>query len=54
MRGLQKLGKRLRAYLDNAPLHTKPGALEIEAHKLLVKSAGAANVKQGHFHRFAH
>lgn len=54
MRGLQKLGKRLRAYLDNAPLHTKPGAMEIEAHKLLVKSAGAANVKQGHFHRFAH
>ena len=54
MRAMQKLGKRLRAYLDNAPLHTKPGALEIEAHKRLVKSAGAANVKQGHFHRFAH
>jgi phosphatidylserine/phosphatidylglycerophosphate/cardiolipin synthase-like enzyme len=54
MRAMQKLGKRLRAYLDNAPLHTKKGALEIEAHKLLVKSAGAANVKQGHFHRFAH
>lgn len=54
VRGLQKLGKRLRAYLDDAPLHTKAGALEIEAHKLLVKSAGAANVKQGHFHRFSH
>jgi phosphatidylserine/phosphatidylglycerophosphate/cardiolipin synthase-like enzyme len=54
LRVMQKLGKRLRAFLDNAPLHTKPGALEIEAHKLLVKSAGAANVKQGHFHRFAH
>ncbi|HEY0407622.1 MAG TPA: phospholipase D-like domain-containing protein [Pyrinomonadaceae bacterium] len=54
IRGMQKLGKRLRAFLDDAPLHTKPGALEIEAHKLLVKSAGAANVKQGHFHRFAH
>lgn len=54
MRGLQKLGKRLRAFLDDAPLHTKPGALEIEAHKMLLKSAGAANVKQGHFHRFAH
>jgi hypothetical protein len=52
--GLQKLGSRLRAYLDNAPLHTKPGAMEIQAHQLLVKSAGAANVKQGHFHRFAH
>jgi phosphatidylserine/phosphatidylglycerophosphate/cardiolipin synthase-like enzyme len=54
MRGLQKLGKRLRAYLDNAPLHTKAGALEIDAHKILTKSAGAKNVKQGHFHRFAH
>jgi phosphatidylserine/phosphatidylglycerophosphate/cardiolipin synthase-like enzyme len=54
VRAMQKLGKRLRAYLDNAPLHTKPGALEIEAHKLFVKSAGAGNVKQGHFHRFAH
>lgn len=54
VRAMQKLGKRLRAYLDNAPLHTKPGALEIEAHKLFVKSAGAANVKQGHFQRFAH
>ena len=51
---LQKLGLRLRAFLDNAPLHTKKGALEIEAHTLLVKSAGAANVKQGHFQRFAH
>lgn len=54
VRAMQKLGKRLRAYLDNAPLHTKTGALEIDAHKLLVKSAGAANVKQGHFKRFAH
>lgn len=54
VRAMQKLGKRLRAYLDDAPLHTKPGALEIEAHKLFVKSAGARNVKQGHFHRFAH
>ncbi len=54
MSGLQKLGSRLRAFLDDAPLHTKTGALEIQAHKLLVKSAGATNVKQGHFHRFAH
>jgi phosphatidylserine/phosphatidylglycerophosphate/cardiolipin synthase-like enzyme len=51
---LQKLGKRLRAFLDDAQLHTKKGALEIEAHKLLMKSAGSANVKQGHFYRFAH
>jgi hypothetical protein len=54
IRGLQQLGPRLRAYLDNAPLHTKAGAMEIQAHQLLVKSAGAANVKQGHFQRFAH
>ncbi|HEX8889062.1 MAG TPA: phospholipase D-like domain-containing protein [Pyrinomonadaceae bacterium] len=54
VRAMQKLGKRLRAYLDNAPLHTKPGALEIDAHKELVKSAGKDNVEQGHFHRFAH
>ena len=54
VRDLQKLGIRLRAFLDNATLHTKKGALEIDAHNLLVKSAGAANVKQGHFQRFAH
>ncbi|HEV7375749.1 MAG TPA: phospholipase D-like domain-containing protein [Pyrinomonadaceae bacterium] len=54
VRDLQKLGIRLRAFLDNAMLHTKKGALEIDAHNLLVKSAGAANVKQGHFQRFAH
>ncbi|HEX8844355.1 MAG TPA: phospholipase D-like domain-containing protein [Pyrinomonadaceae bacterium] len=54
VRAMQKLGKRLRAYLDDAPLHTKKGALEIDAHKAFVKSAGAANVKQGHFKRFAH
>ena len=52
--GLQQLGPRLRAFLDDAPLHTKTGALEIEVHKRLVASAGAANVKQGHFKRFAH
>ena len=54
IKDLQKLGGRLRAFLDDAPLHTKKGALEIEAHTLLVASAGADNVKQGHFHRFAH
>jgi hypothetical protein len=54
VRDLQKLGIRLRAFLDNAPLHIKKGALEIDAHNLLVKSAGAVNVKQGHFQRFAH
>lgn len=51
---LESLGGRLRAFLDNAPLHTKKTALEITVHQRLVKSAGAANVKQGHFQRFAH
>lgn len=54
VRLLQKFKGRLRAVLDDAPLHTKDGAMEIEAHQLLVASAGAANVKQGHFKRFSH
>ena len=49
----EALGPRLRAFLDNAPLHTG-SALEVQTHDRLVKSAGAANVKQGHFQRFAH
>lgn len=51
---LVKFGPRLRAVLDNAPLHTKPGAMEPLAKAALIKSAGAANVKIGHFQRFAH
>jgi len=49
----EALGPRLRAFLDNASLHTGT-ALEVQTHERLVKSAGAANVKQGHFQRFAH
>lgn len=49
VRGLQQLKGRLRAYLDDAPLHTQPGALEIQAQQLLLQSAGSANVKTGHF-----
>jgi phosphatidylserine/phosphatidylglycerophosphate/cardiolipin synthase-like enzyme len=45
---------RLRAVLDNASLHTKKGAVEIEAAQLIIAAAGAANVKQGHFNRFQH
>lgn len=45
---------RLRAVLDNAPLHTKSGAVEIEAAKLIKAAAGAANVRQGKFNRFQH
>jgi phospholipase D-like protein len=53
VRKLQALGPRLRAFLDNASLHTGT-ALEVQVHTRLQQSAGAANVKQGHFKRFAH
>jgi phosphatidylserine/phosphatidylglycerophosphate/cardiolipin synthase-like enzyme len=49
----EALGPRLRAFLDNASLHVG-SALEVQVHTRLVQSAGAANVKQGHFQRFAH
>jgi phosphatidylserine/phosphatidylglycerophosphate/cardiolipin synthase-like enzyme len=45
---------RLRAILDNASLHTKAGAPEIKAAKLITAAAGAANVKRGKFSRFQH
>ena len=53
VRQFEALGPRLRAFLDDAPLHTGT-ALEVQTHARFVKSAGAANVKQGHFKRFAH
>jgi hypothetical protein len=51
-----RMGKqgRLRAVLDNAPLHTKPGAIEIEAAKMIIAAAGADKVRQGKFARFQH
>lgn len=49
----EALGSRLRIFLDNASLHTGT-ALEVQVHERLLKSAGADNVKQGHFQRFAH
>ena len=51
---LKQFKSRLRAVLDNAPLHTKPGAMEILAKQLLLESAGASNIKTGHFQRFSH
>ena len=54
IRALQRLGGRLRVFLDDADLHTKPGALEPIAKGLLERSAGKENVKTGHFRRFAH
>jgi hypothetical protein len=56
-----KLGKegRLRAILDNAALHTKPGKdgqppPEIKSAALIKSAAGEAKVKQGHFDRYQH
>jgi phosphatidylserine/phosphatidylglycerophosphate/cardiolipin synthase-like enzyme len=46
--------RRLRAILDNAPLHTAAGAVEPKAARLIRTAAGAQNVRQGHFSRFQH
>lgn len=54
IRLLAQFKHRLRIFLDDASLHTKPGAMEILAKQALIASAGAANVKTGHFQRFAH
>jgi len=54
VRLLQQFGPRLRAVLDNAPLHTTAAAVEPEVWKRLSASAGAANIVIGHFKRFAH
>jgi hypothetical protein len=51
---LAALKHRLRAFLDNAPLHIAPNAAEPMAKAKLIKSAGEKNVKVGHFKRFAH
>ncbi|HLY98030.1 MAG TPA: phospholipase D-like domain-containing protein [Candidatus Angelobacter sp.] len=56
IQGILQLGKekRLRAFLDDAPLHTKAGAIEPQARKAITSAAGASNVVSGHFNRFAH
>lgn len=56
IKGIVQLGKegRLRAFLDNASLHTKKGAIEILAHQAILAAAGPQNVVQGCFKRFAH
>jgi phosphatidylserine/phosphatidylglycerophosphate/cardiolipin synthase-like enzyme len=54
VRALQALKGQLKAILDDAPLHTKPGALEIDVAQWLKLSAGADHIHQGHFKRFAH
>lgn len=52
IQALLRLKNRLRVYQDDAALHTKKGAVELEVIKRL-KAAGAA-VKTGHFQRFQH
>lgn len=54
--GILQLGKqkRLRAFLDDAPLHTQKSAVEISVKKALLAAAGKKNVVSGHFGRFAH
>ena len=54
IRGLVKLGKRLRIIQDNASLHTGPTAMEPKGVTLLKQSAGSANVLLTHFTRFSH
>ncbi len=56
IKGIVQLGKekRLRAFLDDADLHTKDGAIEVDAKKLILNAAGSSNVVTGHYKRFAH
>ena len=54
VRGLARLGPRLRLYLDNSKEHVGERAREPKAQEILQKSAGIANVKTGKFGRFAH
>jgi phosphatidylserine/phosphatidylglycerophosphate/cardiolipin synthase-like enzyme len=51
---LGKLGKRLRIVLDDSKSHIGKSALEPQAKKKMILSAGADNVTTGHFQRFAH
>jgi phosphatidylserine/phosphatidylglycerophosphate/cardiolipin synthase-like enzyme len=45
--------RRLRAVLDNAPLHTG-NAPEVRAAQMIKQAAGSDKVAQGHFSRFQH
>jgi phosphatidylserine/phosphatidylglycerophosphate/cardiolipin synthase-like enzyme len=47
-----RAGRPIRMLLDNAPLHTKPGAMEPEAAALLTQAG--VTIVRGHFKRFAH
>jgi phosphatidylserine/phosphatidylglycerophosphate/cardiolipin synthase-like enzyme len=59
IRRFEQLGPRLRLFLDNSKSHVDLDAegvqpIELDAKALLTKSAGADNVKVGHFSGLAH
>src|SRR5262249_14926319 len=54
IRNLQEFGSRLRLYQDDSKIHVGPKAMEPRALALLRKSAGADNIRTGHFKRFSH
>ena len=58
IRGLQALGPRLRAFLDDSETHdADPGKeppREVPARESLERSAGRENVRTGHFRGLAH
>ena len=51
---LQKLGNRLMILIDDDGAHGKPKSAETKAEKLLIASAGAANVKRQHLGKLQH
>ncbi len=58
IRALQRLGSRLRLFLDDSRSHVahddEDDPPEVEAKQAIVESAGGANVKTGHFSALAH
>jgi len=51
---LKKLGSRLRVIIDDSGSHGQAGSAEDQAEAILVKSAGAANVKRQHMGNLQH
>jgi hypothetical protein len=54
IRGLQALGKQLRIVSDDSKTHVAATTGEAQARALLAKATGSANLKVGHYKRFAH
>jgi phosphatidylserine/phosphatidylglycerophosphate/cardiolipin synthase-like enzyme len=51
---LKKLGGRLNIIIDNSGAHKKEDSAESQAAKILIESAGAANVKRHHMSNLQH